>query len=315
MSELKKLDPRTVSLNQPVVIFGGFLITQEAYRPLADWIDQATGAAVHIVPASKLDWLATSWGFGWRRLLDRVDAAVRELQSQSPTGRVTLIGHSSGGVMLRPYLADQTFLGRRFNGAARCNRLITLGSPHQALRATPLRARVDREFPGCPEADRVDYVAVAGRLDPLGANASNFSRRSAARSYRQIMGDPDLQGDGLVPLPSALLRDARRLSWLIRPTADCSAKAGTAPPIASSAGGRSSETEPGDQALWPASAISLCRKRKGLGVRPRRPNANPARSASRERQTIAVINAQWGATPASRRFRPGSALACRSLGG
>ena len=110
MLELKKLDSRTVSLNQPVVIFGGFLITQEAYRPLADWIDQASGAAVRIVPASKLDWLATSWGFGWRRLLDRVDAAVRELQSQSPTGRVTLIGHSSGGVMLRPYLADQTCL-------------------------------------------------------------------------------------------------------------------------------------------------------------------------------------------------------------
>ena len=33
----------TSRLIQPVVIFGGFLITQEAYRPLADWIDQATG--------------------------------------------------------------------------------------------------------------------------------------------------------------------------------------------------------------------------------------------------------------------------------
>ena len=28
----------TSRLTQPVVIFGGFLITQEAYRPLADWI-------------------------------------------------------------------------------------------------------------------------------------------------------------------------------------------------------------------------------------------------------------------------------------
>ena len=198
----------TSRLSQPVVILGGFLITEEAYRPLADWIGQASGAPVRIVPASKLDWLATSWGFGWCRLLDRVDSAVRELQDSSPTGRVTLIGHSSGGVMLRPYLTDQPFLGRCFNGASCCNRLITLGSPHQALRATPLRARVDREFPGCPEADRVDYVAVAGRLDPLGSNASNFSRRSAARSYRQIMGDPDLEGDGLVPVASALLRDA-----------------------------------------------------------------------------------------------------------
>ncbi len=201
-------------LCQPVVILGGFLITAEAYRPLADWIAQSTGAPVRIVPASKLDWLTTSWGFGWCRLLDRVDALVRELQGFSPTGRVTLIGHSSGGVMLRPYLVDQTFLGRHYNGASRCNRLITLGSPHQAERATPLRARVDREFPGCPEADRVDYVSVAGRLDPLGSNASAFSRRSAARSYRQIMGDPDLEGDGLVPLPSARLQDAR---WIELP--------------------------------------------------------------------------------------------------
>ena len=199
----------TSCLSQPVVILGGFLITDEAYRPLADWIHQATGAPVRIVPASRWDWLATSWGFGWCRLLDRVDACVRELQSQSPTERVTLIGHSSGGVMLRPYLVDQTFLGRCFNGATRCNRLITLGSPHQAMRATPLRARVDRAFPGCPEADHVDYVAVAGRLDPLGSNASTFSTRTSARSYRQIMGDPDLEGDGLVPVQSALLRDAR----------------------------------------------------------------------------------------------------------
>ena len=199
----------TSRLSQPVVILGGFLITDEAYRPLADWIHQATGAPVRIVPASRLDWLATSWGFGWCRLLDRVDSCVRELQCLSPTERVTLIGHSSGGVMLRPYLVNQTFLGHCFNGATRCNRLITLGSPHQAMRATPLRARVDRAFPGCPEADHVDYVAVAGRLDPLGSNASTFSTRTSARSYRQIMGDPDLEGDGLVPVQSALLRDAR----------------------------------------------------------------------------------------------------------
>ena len=199
----------TSRLSQPVVILGGFLITDEAYRPLADWIHQATAVPVRTVPASRLDWLATSWGFGWCRLLDRVDSCVRELQRHSPTQRVTLIGHSSGGVMLRPYLVNQTFLGRCFNGATRCNRLITLGSPHQAVRATPLRARVDRAFPGCPEADHVDYVAVAGRLDPLGSNASTFSTRTSARSYRQIMGDPDLEGDGLVPVQSALLRDAR----------------------------------------------------------------------------------------------------------
>ena len=110
----------TSRLSQPLVILGGFLITEEAYLPLADWIHQATGEEVRIVPAFKFDWLATSLGLGWCRLLDRVDSSVRELQSHSPTGRVTLMGHSSGGVMLRPYLSDQTFLGRRFNSAPLC---------------------------------------------------------------------------------------------------------------------------------------------------------------------------------------------------
>ena len=91
-----------MSLDQPVVVLGGFLITVEAYDPLAEWIAARTGAPVKVVPVSRLDWLATSWGFGWTRLLDRVDAAVRELQGRSASSRVTLIGHSSGGVMLRP---------------------------------------------------------------------------------------------------------------------------------------------------------------------------------------------------------------------
>ena len=94
-----------VAPDQPVVILGGFLITDEAYSPMADWIQRRSGAPVRIVHATRLDWLATTWGFGWVRLLDRVDACVRELQASH--GRsVTLIGHSSGGVMLRPYLSD-----------------------------------------------------------------------------------------------------------------------------------------------------------------------------------------------------------------
>ena len=192
-----------------MVVLGGFLITAEAYDPLAEWIATRTGAPVTVVPVSRLDWLATSWGFGWIRLLDRVDAAVRELQVRSGSSRVTLIGHSSGGVMLRLYLAQTGLDGASLNGRQHCNRLISLGSPHQAVRATPLRALVDRRFPGCPHAERVDYVAVAARLDLSSSVASGFSRRSAARSYRQISGDPCVDGDGLVPVRSALLREAR----------------------------------------------------------------------------------------------------------
>ena len=200
----------TVDPRQPVVVLGGFLITAEAYAPMAAWLKQQGVQDARVVPVSRLEWLMTTWGFGWRRVLDRVDGLVQQLQASSPTGRVTLIGHSSGGVMLRLYLSDEPVLGRGYGGASRCDRLVTLGSPHQAVRATPLRLMVDRRFPGCHEPG-VDYVAVAGEINLEGDNASSFSRRTASGSYKSIAGDAELSGDGLVPVGSALLEGARHL--------------------------------------------------------------------------------------------------------
>lgn len=200
-----------VDPNQPVLILGGFLITDEAYGNLASWIRSSQGVSVSVVSSSKFDWLLTTWAIGWRRLLDRVDQSVKELQTKSPTGKVTLIGHSSGGVMLRLYLGDRPFSSRVYSGYQRCNRLIMLGSPHQALRATPLRALVDTLYPGCCFSTFVDYVSIAGRLSLEGGNASRFAKRSAAGSYRSIIGDPNVEGDGLVPVTSALLKQSRQL--------------------------------------------------------------------------------------------------------
>ncbi|WP_413439936.1 esterase/lipase family protein [Synechococcus sp. MIT S1220] len=199
---------RRFSLEQPVLILGGFLITDEAYEPLANWLRSQINQPVVVVHVSRLDWLLTSQSSGWIRLLDRVDAAVRTLHSDSSTGRVTLIGHSSGGVMLRPYLSHQAFGGRAYGGEEFCNHLITLGSPHQALRATSLRSLVSQTFPGCPELRTVEYVSIAGELNLQGPQSSSFSRLSATSSYRQICGDSSSVGDGLVPVCSALLEDS-----------------------------------------------------------------------------------------------------------
>ena len=193
---------------QPVVILGGFLITDEAYQPLADWLGRERGIDASVVHASRGDWLLTSWAQGWRRLLQRTDALVEQVLESSGSDQVTLIGHSSGGVMLRLYLAEKGLTGASLNGQRHCNRLITLGSPHQAKRATPLRAMVDQILPGCA-CSGVDYIAVAGRLDLEGAMATGFARRSARRSYKQIAGEGEVSGDGLVPVDSALLKGAR----------------------------------------------------------------------------------------------------------
>ena len=141
---------------QPVVILGGFLITDEAYGPMAEWLSAQGGIDVSVVHASRLDWLLTSSAWGWQRLLQRVDHCVRQTRERCAGAPVTLIGHSSGGVMLRLYLAEHGLEGASLNGRTLCDRLISLGSPHQAKRATRLRALVDRLHPGCAFAPEVD---------------------------------------------------------------------------------------------------------------------------------------------------------------
>jgi len=134
---------------------------------------------------------------------------VQELASASPTGKVTLIGHSSGGVMLRLFLGDQPFAGRRYNGVALADRLFCLGSPHTALRATALRQLVDRRYPGACFADAVAYVSVAGDLALEDGSAT--ARRLAPGSYRAISGSEAVAGDGLVPVGSACLQGSQQL--------------------------------------------------------------------------------------------------------
>ena len=81
---------------------------------------------LRVVPASRLDWLATGWGFGWTVCWIGL-MWLYGASAPPDSSRVTLIGHSSGGVML-PYLSGESFCGRRYGGADRCNRLITLAA-------------------------------------------------------------------------------------------------------------------------------------------------------------------------------------------
>jgi hypothetical protein len=112
--------------------------------------------------------------------------------------------------MLRLFLADEAFAGRTYNGKRWTDRLYTLGSPHTAVRATPLRQMVDRRYPGACFADQVHYISVAGALAE--ADGSALSQRMAPGSYQAIAGRRDLEGDGLVPVQSALLRGSELIT-------------------------------------------------------------------------------------------------------
>ena len=75
----------TVDPRQPVVVLGGFLITAEAYAPMAAWLKQQGIQDARVVPVSRLEWLMTTWGFGWRRVLVGLMPG-QQLQASSPTG-------------------------------------------------------------------------------------------------------------------------------------------------------------------------------------------------------------------------------------
>lgn len=193
----------------PTLILGGFLITPEAYAPMATAIAAHTGQPVAVVPASRFDWLLTSWSVGWTRLLDRAQTLLLQLAAAAPNGRVNVVGHSSGGVMLRLLLGDVPFAGRVYGQRSKVQQLISLGSPHQAIRGTALRQLVDQRYPGAFFAEAVRYLAVAGAITP--EELRPRARGLVARSYRAINGDANSRGDGLVPLSSALLQGAEPL--------------------------------------------------------------------------------------------------------
>lgn len=188
---------------QPIVVLGGFLISPATYAPMLARLEQLSGQPVQLVAVGRPEWLLTVFAFAWARILDRVATAVSALAAQSPTGQVTLIGHSSGGIMLRLFLDGQPFKGRRFDGQSLANTLVMLGSPHTALKATALRQMVARRLPGATFAERVRYVSVAGDLDLAEGTAT--ARRLAPTAYRNSTGLACDRGDGLVPVSSALL--------------------------------------------------------------------------------------------------------------
>ena len=192
-------------LHQPIIILGGFLIDRATYKEMIEHIKSRSNNKVVIVPVNKLEWLSTNWSFGWRLILDKVEKIAKDLSEESITKKVTLIGHSSGGMILRLFLSDLLFSNKIYNGKDYVNCLITLGSPNQAKRATYLRNYVSSKLPGSFYRKNVSYISVAGELDLRGPIATKISRRLSKTSYRALNGNDDTIGDGLVPRDCALL--------------------------------------------------------------------------------------------------------------
>jgi len=147
---------------------------------------------------------------GWSNILNKVEDCVKIALDETKSEKVDFIGHSSGGVMLRLYLAEDSFNGKSYSGKTYTSNLITLGSPHQALRSTSLRKFVDQTYPG-NFFSNVNYVSVGGEVDINSSETKLITKILAKNSYKAISGDKDAIGDGLVPLSSSLLNNSQKI--------------------------------------------------------------------------------------------------------
>jgi hypothetical protein len=198
----------TLRSKQPIVILGGFLASASLYNEMAASLESYTKTDVSIVQTRTVDWLGVAIQPYWLVLLSKLDHTVRNAVKASSTGRITLVAHSAGGLLGRIYLSPEPFYGKRFQGRDVVSHLITLGTPHygngKLIYGGIMSRWVNRHYPGAFFSDTVTYIAVAGKAlkgDPQGT----AQQRRVYKFYRDMTGDGEDWGDGVVPLKSARL--------------------------------------------------------------------------------------------------------------
>jgi pimeloyl-ACP methyl ester carboxylesterase len=199
---------------QPIVIIGGILSFPAVYWGMRDALAQIAGRPVWIVETHGYDWMSSAVPSGWAHLLRKLDHTVHQAESESATGKVTLVAHSAGGLVARLYLSPEPFRGHAYRGLDYVDHLITLSSPHYYQRRTIhggwLPGWLEKRYPGPYFAPQVRYTSVAGKL--IRGNPHGSLREIHAYAlYKELGGDGDVWGDGLVPVASALLCGSQQL--------------------------------------------------------------------------------------------------------
>tara|TARA_B100000212_G_scaffold287179_1_gene227963 strand:- start:256 stop:957 length:702 start_codon:yes stop_codon:yes gene_type:complete len=197
-------------IKNPIIILGGFLVTSEAYNTAKNTIENISGRKVYVVDITRKDWLKSNSEAGWINILNKVKDKVAFALQENKVKKIDLIGHSSGGIMLRLYLSNEPFKDVIYDGQSTTQNLITLGSPHQAVKATSLRRFVDKKYPG-NFFKNINYISIGGEVEINSKQTSFLTKLVARNSYKSISGDKNENGDGLVPLSSSLLKNSQQI--------------------------------------------------------------------------------------------------------
>lgn len=211
--------------SRSVVILPGLGNNTDDYNDLSDLLRQEYKHNVQVVNITRLDWARNAKGLldsnYWKGTLNprptvdwylnRVDAAI-DKSRKSSKDPITLLCHSAGGWLGRLYLRDFDRTG--------ITRFVSLGSPHlpppQGV-VDQTRGILNHVQNTCPHAyhEDISYVTIAGKFvkgaDLFGRDGS-ISDRIVGAGYKQVCGESTVDGDGVVPIPSAHLEGALQIN-------------------------------------------------------------------------------------------------------
>ena len=142
--------------------------------------------------------------------MNKVEEQTLSILAKKKAQKIDLIGHSSGGMILRLYLSEENINGKIYNGKLTTKNLITLGTPHQAIKATKLRTFVDQKYPG-NFFKEINYVSIGGKVTIKSDESTLLTKFLGKRFYKSISGNNYEEGDGLVPLSSSLLKGSQQI--------------------------------------------------------------------------------------------------------
>ncbi|KAK7409743.1 hypothetical protein VNO78_00023 [Psophocarpus tetragonolobus] len=217
---------------RPAVILPGLGNNSGDYERLKETLKEKYGVEAVVAKVSRVDWLRNAAGLMdpnyWRGSLEprpvldwymeRVQHAVEQAKDKDKDKdkEVSLIGHSAGGWLARLYMQEY--------GVSHVSLLLTLGTPHLPPPPAPgvidqtrgLLHYVQQNCSNPVYTPQLKYVCIASRYIKgarLFGNSNpeatpTFRARIVGQGYKQVCGQADVWGDGVVPQVSAHLEGA-----------------------------------------------------------------------------------------------------------
>lgn len=205
----------TQTAQNPVVILPGVLFWDNLYAGMKQVLSaHVPENKIAIAPVNILDWVGfpLSPERSTNRVMAVLDRTLTMMQKRYPEEKITIVAHSGGGTVALIYLLEHTFQGDVYHRGKSVGKLLTLGTP---FHTTEHYARIKTDFidkhlkPDFFERCKVVSVVsnqYTGSLD------KGMIERMCYMFYKNVLGEGNVAGDGIVPVTSCFLKGAENVT-------------------------------------------------------------------------------------------------------